>query len=163
ATAPVKVSTRRSGAKSRWISGRPAERKRTSAVLLQEAIAKPSAAPRALNVRLSTRSCRMRRPRGAPMARRTAIARPRAGARAAGGGAGEEQVGYVGACDEQHQSDHAHQHVERSGEFATQAGSRCAGAGESRAPGDEDDLCFDPVLDPGVAAGADLGGEVLLN
>jgi len=52
---------------------------------------------------LSVSICRTRRRRVAPSADRTAISRRR------GRGPGEQQVGHVRACDEQHESDNGHQ------------------------------------------------------
>ena len=64
--------------------------------------------------RLSTSSCRTSRPRDAPSDSRTAISfcrmkRP-----------GDQQIGDVGARDEQHEADHAHQHDERGREIVAQ-------------------------------------------
>ena len=80
--ANVRLTTRQSGLTSMLLTGTPCVSSISSAVLPQYASARPRTPPIPANSRLSVRSCRISRPRPAPMDRRIAISRPRLVARA---------------------------------------------------------------------------------
>ena len=82
---------------------RPGGSERFMIRMLQSAASNPAAPPATDSSRLSVRSCASRRPRLAPRAVRTAISLlPGCGPR-------EQQVGHVGARNEQHQADRGQQ------------------------------------------------------
>ena len=86
---------------------------------------RPTTPPATDSTRLSTSSCRTSRPRDAPSDSRTAISFCRMKR------ARDQQVRDVGAGDQQHQADHAHQHDQRRREIVAQAASSPSAAGST--------------------------------
>ena len=82
ADATMNANRRQSGVRSTKTGAGPTFRTLTSVWLIHRASSSPPAAPRPATSALSDRSWRTTRPRDAPIARRTAISRPRTVARA---------------------------------------------------------------------------------
>ena len=92
------------------------------------ATTRPKAPPASAISKLSVSSWRTMRPLDAPSATRTAISR------AASAAAREQKVGYIGACDQQHESDGAEQEQqERTDVGAEHALIRLKGKGDAAA------------------------------
>ena len=68
----------------------------------------------------------------------------------------QEKIGHVGASDRQHQPHHAHQHVERAGELAAQAGEPGCSRQQHR-------FRSHPLRKPARLAQPDLRGKLRLN